>query len=1332
MKPALLSILFVWLLGFDVFAQEPKLMLPIGHTDPVTYAEFSPDERKFVTSSRDGTAKIWDAETYMLLADLKGHKGPVVSVHFSLDGKKIITASNDDIVKIWDTNSGLQIADFKVQAHGLKSANFSPDGQMVVIASDSDNTTKILDVLRGTVLANLAGNISENNFTCFSPDSKRIITIYGNTAKIWSIPGGAFLSGLKGHLLGINNACFSPDGKKVVTASADNTAKIWDAGTGKLLADLAGHTKYVSSARFSPDGKEIVTASGDGTAKIWDAEKGTQLITLPGNNGALDFAQFSPDGKKIVTTTQNQSTAELWDAGTDKLLIDMKMQPDLDLMNSGGAGFASLSAQFSFDSKKVIISGLGYGEKIWSTEKRSLLFEKRVQATRVSDALFYPDGKKILTIASDNTCKIWDAETGAFLFNLKGHKENIISADFSTDGKRIVTASSDNTAKIWDANNGRLLNNLVANRYLAYAKFSPDGKKIVASYQYYNGGAQIWDAETGTKSFDLEGANCSGSAPFSPDGRKIVTYLFDSFRICDAQNGSHLVESKHVGGEINDAFFFPDGKKIVTIEDSYYYVEDSTVKKTSGDKLHFIFKHVDSAVKVWNSETGLLLFNLDDKNERVIRNIKFSPDGKKIVTVSDNLRAKIWDAETGKLIVNLEDNNVNLEDNDFYFHYDNVDVGYYYVVNSVEFSSDGKRLVTTSNDKTAKIWDTETGKLLFDLKGHNGRLYNAQFSPDDKKIITSSEDRTCKVWNAQTGKLLYTFFAIDSTNYLVTDAYDRYDGSEGARKLLYFTCGTEVISLDQVKDQLWVPNLAERINKGDSINAKKLSDLNICGLTPEIEKEATAGYHFKITPRGGGLGETVLAVNGIEVQRYKPDQLIQTDTGYTLNVPEQELKPYFIAGKQNPVTVKAYTAKNDIPSRMANAMEDETDKKEGIPNLYAVMIGISDYKSPELQLQYAAKDAQDISKAVEASARKLLNNDGQEHVFMYNLTTSQNHYQLPEKLAIKNVFDEIGKKANAKDILLIFFAGHGITSGEQKQFYLLTADASQASATGAPEEVGISISELSEWMKPENIKAQKRILILDACNSGQAINEIIKIGNAGQNYVAARNDDKSEQIKAIDKLNETSGFFILAASASNQSAYEMERYSQGLLTYSLLKAIKQQPDILEDGKYLDVSRWFGAAKNTVSDIVRQTGNRQEPQIVSAGNFDIGVVDQEVMAGIKLADEKPLFTASNLQNNDPDIAADDLHLNSLLDMQLNEIAARGDENAITYIPGSASPDAYSLGGRYEVKGDDITLKVNIRQYDTTQYKFELTGKKNDLKAIAEQVVKQATDWIVKHK
>ena len=265
-------------------------------------------------------------------------------------------------------------------------------------------------------------------------------------------------------------------------------------------------------------------------------------------------------------------------------------------------------------------------------------------------------------------------------------------------------------------------------------------------------------------------------------------------------------------------------------------------------------------------------------------------------------------------------------------------------------------------------------------------------------------------------------------------------------------------------------------------------------------------------------------------------------------------------------------------------------------------------------------------------------------------------------------------------------------------------------------------------MKPQNIKAQKRILIFDACNSGQAIKDFVQMGTGDQDYLAARNDDKAQQIKAIDKLNEKSGLFILSASASNQSAYEMGRYSQGLLTYALLKAIKQQPDILDAGKYLDVSRWFSAAEKTVSEISKESGSRQDPQIVTNTNFNIGLVDDEVMAKIILPQEKALFGASNFQNSDEAIADDDLELSKQVNLQLNDLSARGTDAAIVYVTATNSPDAYSLSGRYTVTGNAITVSVNIKQNKTIKTKFELRGTKDKLGELAAAVAEKAAGMV----
>jgi WD40 repeat protein/TPR repeat protein len=110
----------------------------------------------------------------------------------------------------------------------------------------------------------------------------------------------------------------------------------------------------------------------------------------------------------------------------------------------------------------------------------------------------------------------------------------------------------------------------------------------------------------------------------------------------------------------------------------------------------------------------------------------FSPDGRRIVTASLDKTARLWDAASGRQIHLLS--------------------GHTEGVFSAAFSPDGRRIVTASWDKTARLWDAATGRQILMLSGHTDRVYCAAFSPDGRRIVTASWDKTARVWDAATGQ----------------------------------------------------------------------------------------------------------------------------------------------------------------------------------------------------------------------------------------------------------------------------------------------------------------------------------------------------------------------------------------------------------------------------------------------------------------------------------------------------------------------------------------------------------------------------------------------------
>ena len=114
----------------------------------------------------------------------------------------------------------------------------------------------------------------------------------------------------------------------------------------------------------------------------------------------------------------------------------------------------------------------------------------------------------------------------------------------------------------------------------------------------------------------------------------------------------------------------------------------------------------------------------------------YSPDGRNIATCS-RLGAFLWDVDSRQVI------------RGFWGHTD--------WVSSVVFSSDGTKLLTGSNDTTAKLWDAATGAEIRTFSGHSGPVYSVAFSPNGTKVLTGSWDTTAKLWDAATGAEIRTF-----------------------------------------------------------------------------------------------------------------------------------------------------------------------------------------------------------------------------------------------------------------------------------------------------------------------------------------------------------------------------------------------------------------------------------------------------------------------------------------------------------------------------------------------------------------------------------------------
>jgi WD40 repeat protein len=326
-----------------------------GRGGALRSAHFSPDGLALVTSSEDGTARIWSLAGAGL-AELNGHTGPVYDATFSPDGTVIATASQDSTVRLWSLD-GQTIDILSGHSGAVYEASFSPEGGAIATAS-ADGTARLWS-REGKQLAVLIGHSGPVKSVTFSPDGEIIATASADgTARLWSREGKQ-LAVLSGHSGPVNDVAYSPDGKYIATASSDRTARLWSA-SGQFKVELRGHTGEVGRLTFSPDSQTIITVSDDRTARLWRVD-GTPGSVMRGHGDTVTDAAFSPDGKLIATGSLDQ-TARLWS-------------------NSG-----------------------------------DFRAELKGHRAAVISVLFSPAGSTLLTASADGTARMWgDAPTGVVL-----------------------------------------------------------------------------------------------------------------------------------------------------------------------------------------------------------------------------------------------------------------------------------------------------------------------------------------------------------------------------------------------------------------------------------------------------------------------------------------------------------------------------------------------------------------------------------------------------------------------------------------------------------------------------------------------------------------------------------------------------------------------------------------------------------------------------------------------------------------------------------------------------------------------------------------------------
>ncbi|WP_370391103.1 caspase family protein [uncultured Winogradskyella sp.] len=1040
-----------------------------------------------------------------------GHSSSVSSSKLIQNGKLLVTTSEDGSIGIWDFKSErllYQLFHRESDKSFYLNSEISPDGTTIITwewGKDLINVWNINEgILQIKIELNEDDDASEENYFLleddninvhnikYSADGKHLILSDNNGfVSLWNIETGLKEKEIKTNIDYIQSIGVARNNQLVYVAG-DTLTEIWNLKKRKLIQSLTSSSKDTKPV-FSADSKFIALQSLDNTIQVFNTKKGKLIHELAtgfdDNNYDEKIIRISPNGKYLACSSSNNEAFKIWNLKSEKL--EFVCDAHLNTI---------YSLNFSNDSNYIASSSSDNTAIVWKLDDKDLswrVFSEHINS--VDDVNFSEDDNYIITSSYDNSSIVWDYKSKRKPKIFRNFTNPVSSLELYTDDQSIITGIK-NYALFWDLKTGKLKQSLENEYPVVNTELIKSDKKLLATTTEY---LTFWDLKSNTKE------------------KRFHSKLYSNI----------LMGSSH----------FLDGDS----EDfsKFFYGSDD----------HVWIRFGDGTTTTWNVVTG-------EENY-----VLFEPS-----YVLCSYYIKQYD-------VNILDLYRKRKDPTNFYEKD-VLLKRFYGDNG--FIDKKEELVAILDFKTVLIWNIKEEKQESLIENKSSRITNVEFTNDGKYIITSSEDGSLTYWNIKTGEKLITLYVIEGNEHIWQLPNGFYYATKKATSKLYYKNKTKTIGFEQLDVKYNRPDkvlgvLGDIIGERNTelINAykkaweKRIRKLDIDTTSfrqgfsvPESDFNNRDAITYEQTNQ-----ELKLQIKGID-STYRLDRF----NVWINEVPVYGRKGISLKSKKThsvdtTLTVKLSTGKNKIETSVLNVNGIEsyrqplyvnyTPEEEVKEKLYFVGIGVDKYQEEGHDLNYSVKDIKDLSIQLKKKYGNLLEIDT---LFNQNVSVS-NIIKLKERL----------KNTTVDDKVIISFSGHGLLS-KDLDYYLATYDVN----FDTPEQNGLPYEDLEYLL--DGIPSRKKLLLIDACHSGELDKEDVesihqveqqKDGLKGSIGVRVKKPkmgmkNSFELMKELfNNVDRATGTTVISAAAGTQFAQERGELKNGVFTYCILNQLREKETI---------------------------------------------------------------------------------------------------------------------------------------------------------------------------